>query len=81
MPCRWFSRGVPLACPPWSLDLNPLPLFLWGYAKNLGCQVRKNNLQQLKACIGTAVVAVIRNMLQNTWTEADYLSHHQVCPH
>lgn len=81
VPSRWFSRAVPLDCPPWSLDLNLLAFFPWGYAKNLVYQVCKNNLQQFNACIRTAVVAVIHNMLQNTCIEFEYLSCYQGCPH
>jgi hypothetical protein len=59
--------------------LNPLDFLLWGYAKNI-CQMKNNNLQQLKTCVRTSVAAVTHNMLQNTWTEVEYLLCHQACP-
>jgi hypothetical protein len=40
---------------------------LWDYVKNIVCQVKINDLQNLKACISEAVAVVTPNMLQAMW--------------
>jgi hypothetical protein len=55
-----------------SPDLTSLNFFLWGYVKNIVCQVKINDLQHLKARVRDAVATVAPNMLQATWNEVEY---------
>jgi hypothetical protein len=45
---------------------------LWGYVKNVVCQVKINDLQHLKARMMNAVAAVTPKVLQATWNEFKY---------
>jgi hypothetical protein len=69
---RWISRGGPTAWPSRPPDLTPFDVFLWGYVKNIFCQVKINDLQHLHPRIRDAVPTVTPNMLQATWNEGEY---------
>jgi hypothetical protein len=63
---RRIDRSGIIGRHPTSPDLTPLDFFLWGYVKNIVCQVKNNDLQHLKVRIRNAVAEVTPNMLQGT---------------
>ncbi|KFM67160.1 hypothetical protein X975_05885, partial [Stegodyphus mimosarum] len=69
---RWIGRGGPIPWPPRSPDITPLDFFLWGFVKDNVYGRRVSNMDDLKARITTAIVAVDADMLAVGTTEKKF---------
>ena len=71
-PNRWIGRDGPTPWPPRSPDITPLDFFLWWYVKDKIFATPVLDITNLKARITDAFATIAKDMLENTWRDADF---------